>query len=103
MPNYGSNTTFLADELTQKVVSVSTSAVELFTGASRNPARQTLRAYNDSSRDVFIGPATVTSSGSTKGEILRAGESLTFSQLGDVGIYAITANGTASLIITELA
>jgi hypothetical protein len=103
MPNYGSSTTFLADEITQKVISVSTSAVELFTGVSRNSGRQSVRVYNDGSRTVFIGPSTVTSSGSTKGEQLQSGEAMTFSQLGDVGLYAITSGGTASLIITELA
>lgn len=103
MPNYGSSTTFLADELTQKVIPVSTSAVELFTGVSRNPARQSLRIYNDSSRTVFIGPTGVTSSGSTKGEQLLSGEAMTYVELGDVGVFAITAGGTASLIITELA
>jgi len=102
MPNYGSSTTFLADELTQKVISVGTSAVELFTGVSRNAARQVVRIYNDGNNACYIGPVGVTSSGSTKGEILQKQQSITY-VLGDVAIYAITASGTTSLIITELA
>ena len=102
MPNYGSSTTFLADELTQKVISVSTSATELFTGVSRNPARQTVRIYNDGDNACYIGPSGVTSSGSTKGELLQKKQWIIY-PIGDVGIYAITASSTTSLIITELA
>jgi hypothetical protein len=99
---YSSNTSYLFDELTQKVVSVSTTAVELFTGVSRNPKRQSIRIYNDGSTDCYIGPATVTASGSTKGEVLEKKNWMELT-IGDVGIYAITASGTTSLIVTELA
>jgi hypothetical protein len=103
MGTYNPNTNFLYDELTQKVQSVSSgSAVELFTGASRNPDRQVIRIYNDGNRTVYLGPATVTSSGPTKGEPLESGEAISYPG-GDSQLYAITNSGTTSLIITELA
>lgn len=90
------------DELTQASISVGTSQTELFTGGSRNARRQVIRVYNDGSNDCFIGPSGVTASGSTKGEKLVKGGSITYT-LGDVALYAITASGTTTLIITELA
>lgn len=102
MPNYGSSTTFLADEITQKVVSVSTSAVELFTGGVRNASRQMIRVYNDGSQICYLGPSGVTASGSAKGEALQKQQSITY-PIGDVGLFAITASGSTSLVITEVA
>lgn len=102
MSNYGSSTTFLSDELTQKVTSVSTTAVELFTGVSRNPERQIVRLRNDGNKRCYLGPVTVTSSGSTKGDFIEPGEVITWA-IGDVALYGITASGTTSIIITELA
>lgn len=100
--NYSANRTFLVDELTQKVTSVTTSATELFTGVSRNADRQIMRIYNDGGQTAFIGPSGVTSTGATKGEPLQKGESLEIT-IGNVAIFAITSSSTTSLIVTELA
>jgi len=100
--NYTANHTFLVDELTQKVTSVTTSATELFTGVSRNANRQIMRIYNDSNSTVFIGPTGVTASGSTRGEPILKEESLEIT-IGNVAIFGIVASGTADVIITELA
>jgi hypothetical protein len=102
MSNYNSDRTFLVDELTQKVVSVTASATELFTGVSRNPRRQVMRIYNDSTSTVFIGPTGVTASGATRGEPILKKESLEIT-IGNVAIFGIVASGTADVIITELA
>lgn len=102
MSNYSSNTSFLFDEYTQAKITATTTAVELFTGGSRNDRRQIVRIYNDGSRSVFIGPSGVTASGTTKGEELRKQEALTLT-LGNVGIFAITSSGTCDLIVSELA
>lgn len=87
---------------TSAVISVGTSAVELFTGGSRNANRQTIIIYNDSSNTIFIGPATVTESGSTKGYPIVKNQSVTVS-LGDVAIYAIAGSAGNSVIIQEMA
>lgn len=102
MTSYQPNPAIFADELTQKSVTVSTSATELFTGGSRNARRQIVRLYNDGSQDCYIGPSGVTASGSAKGEILRKSQSITY-QLGDVGIFGITASSSTTIIVTELA
>lgn len=99
---YSHNRADMVDELTQKSITVATSATELFTGGSRNAGRQVIRIYNDGSRSVFIGPSGVTASGTAKGEELRKHEALSLT-LGNVGIFAITSSGTCDLIISELA
>ena len=99
---YSGNEINFADEITQKSITVTTTATELFTGVSRNTARQVIRIYNDGSRSVFIGPTGVTSSGANKGEELPKQASMTMS-LGDVGLFAITNSSTCVLIVTELA
>jgi hypothetical protein len=102
MSNYNSDRSFLVDELTQKVVSVTTSATELFTGGSRNARRQVIRIYNDGNSVVYLGPLGVTSSGLNKGEPLQKNQSITYT-LGNEAIYAITDSSTSSVIVTELA
>lgn len=87
--------------LTSKVVAVSTSAVELFTGGSRSPVRQALFVYNDGSSPVYLGPATVTASGATKGIPLVKGQAASF-PIGNVAIFAIAASGSVDVIVQEL-
>ena len=99
---YNSNRIHLADELTQKSVTVTTSATELFTGGSRNAQRQLIRIFNDGTRACFIGPAGVAASGSAKGEELLKKQSMEI-VIGDVGLFAITSSSTTTVIVTELA
>lgn len=99
---YSNNTIHLRDEITQKSVTVTTSATELFTGGSRNTKRQVIRIYNDGSSDCYIGPTGVTASGAAKGEILQKKNWMTW-EIGDVGLFAITASGSTDIIVTELA
>lgn len=99
---YSTDNSFLFDELTQSVITVTTTATEVFTGGSRNANRQVVRIYNDGNNVCYIGPTGVTSSGATKGEPLQKAESLEIT-IGNVAIFAITSSSTTSLIVTELA
>ena len=100
--SYNSNTIHLRDEMTQKNVTVTTSATELFTGGSRNAKRQVVNLYNDGAQDCFIGPTGVTASGATKGTLLEKKNWMTW-EIGDVGIFAITDSSSTNIIVTELA
>ena len=99
---YNQNPAILADELTQKAVTVTTAATELFTGSSRNPKRQHIRLYNDGLETLYFGPAGVTASLATKGEPLLKKQWFS-GPTGDVGIFGVTASGTTSIIVTEWA
>ena len=99
---YSHNRADLVDELTQKSVTVTTSATELFTGGSRNASRQYVRIYNDGGEVCYVGPVGVTSSGSTKGEPLEKKQWMSI-EIGNVALYAITDSSTSVLIVTELA
>jgi hypothetical protein len=85
-------------------LSVGTSAVEAKVSANRLTGRQQILLHNDSeSKSVFIGPSTVTSSGSNKGIELRPGEFLQIPLGESVGLFLIAGSGTASIIVQELA
>lgn len=83
------------------VIAVTTSAVEAKVGLVRNPNRQIVIIYNDSSNDVFIGPLGVTSSGANKGIRLASRERAQITA-GDVGVYLIAASGSRNCIVQEL-
>ena len=100
--SYSGNRIHLTDELTQKSITVTTTATELFTGGSRNAARQVVRIYNDGNSVIYIGPSGVTASGANKGEALQKNQSITYS-LGNVALFAITASSSSVVIVTELA
>lgn len=91
-----------ATSYTSAVLTVGTSAVELFTGGSRNPRRQALLIYNDSSATVFLGPSTVTISGSTKGVPLLPSQSTAY-PAGDLAVYAIAGSASNAVLVQELA
>lgn len=87
---------------TSKRITISTSAVELFTGSSRNPNRQLITIYNDSSGIIYIGPSGVTTSGATKGYQIEKKQTVTMA-MGDVAIYAIAASAVGDITVQELA
>lgn len=87
---------------TSAVITVGTTAVELFTGGSRNAGRQAVTIYNDSNSTIYLGPSSVTVSGSTKGIPLVKAQFATF-ELGDVALYAIAGSAGNSVIVQELA
>lgn len=89
-------------QYTQKLITVGTVAVELFTGVSRNPNRQVISIYNDGSGTVFIGPLGVTAAGAAKGRQLSASQFTSF-EMGNAALYAIAGSGTRNLIVEEWA
>lgn len=99
---YGGTGSHRTDEFTQSAITVTTVPVELCTGGSRNPARYYIRIYNDGNTSCFIGPSGVTASGVSKGEELLKKQSMEL-ELGDVGLFAVTASSTTTIIVSELA
>jgi len=97
-PEYGD---VLEDVFVQKTVSVGTSATKLAVAANADPDRELIRIYNDSSSTVYIGPSTVTISGSTKGEPLLKKQWIELPFGPDLEVYGIVASGTADVIVTE--
>lgn len=91
-----------SDNLTQRAITVSSTAVELHTGVTRNPNRQVVRVFNDGNVVCYLGPSAVTASGATKGEELEPGEAISYTLAND-GLFAITLSGSTLLIVTELA
>lgn len=82
------------------VIAVGTTAVEIKTSPTRNSTRQSVNIYNDSNATVYLGPATVTTSGANKGLPLLKGQFISL-PLGDVGYFAIAASAGKNVIVTE--
>ncbi len=86
---------------TSSVVTVGTSAVEIYTGGSRDADRQLLMIYNDSNKTVYVGPTGVTTSGAAKGIPILKRDTLILA-IGDVGVYMIAASAGNDVIVQEL-
>jgi hypothetical protein len=97
-PEYGD---VLEDVFVQKVVSVGATATKLVVASSADPDREIVRIYNDSNSIVYIGPSTVTSSGTNKGEPLYKKQWIELPFGPDLEVYGIVASGTADVIVTE--
>lgn len=82
----------LNDAYVAGVISVSTSQVEAKVGASRLSVRETLRIFNNSQTTIYFGPSGVTS---TSGEPIFKNQWVNI-PIGDIGVYLITASGTAA-------
>lgn len=84
-----------------KAISVGTTQVEAFGGASvRLVNRQYVLVYNNDTTPVYFGPTGVTSSGTTKGVPLQPKQSVSMT-IGDQGLFLIAASGTVSCIVQE--
>ena len=79
-------------------VTITTTATEIKVGASREENRQMVIIYNNSNKTVFFGPAGVTIS--TGIPLLK--EQLVEIPLGDIGIFAIVASSTGTVIVQEI-
>jgi hypothetical protein len=88
----------LEDVLIQGVVTIGTTETELKVNASVDPDREVVRVYNSSNQTIYIGPTGVTSA---TGEPLRRRQSMEM-PIGTQGLFAITASGTADVIVWEL-
>lgn len=84
-------------------VSVTTTATRLDTAAeSDRPSGSALLLYNDGSVTVYVGGSAVTASGAKKGvPVLAASYGPSFQLAEDETLYAITASGTASVLVIE--
>jgi hypothetical protein len=87
----------------QTSLSVSGTAVEIRVGGTRLVGRQFVAIYNDSNVVVFTGPsASVSASGANKGLPLYRDQERVI-PIGDRAVYAITAGGSATLLVQEYA
>lgn len=84
----------------QQMQTVTTTAAAL--PASPLANRQNLLIQNTGSGSIFIGSATVTASGATKGVEIPKGGSLMVDAGPSNIIYALTAVGTADVVLWEL-
>ena len=82
-----------------KVISVGTSQVEAIGDVStRDPDRQLIVLYNDSSNTVYYGPNGVTTSGSTKGMPILKRQTVAFT-IGDQAVYLIAGSAGNDVIV----
>ena len=99
-PEYGD---VLEDVAEQGSVTVSTTPVELTVNGSPEIERELIRIYNDGPQVCFIGyTSSVSSSGTNKGERLARRQWIEFPFGPDLTVYAVTASGSTTLIISEL-
>lgn len=85
----------------QQVVSVTTTATALPTTALAN--RKTIMIQNDGAGPIFVGSATVTSTGATRGIRVNANGELSLDLGPAVTLYAIANAGTRDTIVLEAA
>lgn len=88
----------LEDIILQAVVTIGTTETELAVSGSPDPDREVVRVYNSSNQTIFVGPAGVTAS---TGEPLRRRQSMEM-PIGTQSLFAVTASGTADVIVWEL-
>jgi hypothetical protein len=80
-------------------VSVTTSEIEAKVGGSRLAGREALTITNKGTAKVYYGPTGVTS---TTGDVLEKDQFVSL-PMGDIGVFVITASGTATVIVQEMA
>lgn len=74
------------------VVAVSATQAEAKVNGTRNPLRQLVTLTNDNDTvEVYYGPTGVTTSGSTKGNVLWPRQEAAI-PIGDVGLFLIAAS-----------
>jgi hypothetical protein len=78
---------------------ITTTQSLLAVSASNNTDRQFIRIYNSGTQKIYIGTTGVTT---TTGEPLEKDQHITIAIRDNLSLYAITATGTASIIIWEL-
>lgn len=91
-----------SETVLQQVIALSTSATAIPT--TPLPGRQEIVIQNlDSSIVIYVGSATVTNSGATRGIKLTAGQSMVIAAGPGCELYAVAASGTPDCAILELA
>jgi hypothetical protein len=79
-----------------------TNTTAIFTAPTGIPRQTPITIYNGHSAAIFIGDATITTSGATIGRTLAAANSQTFYVNGGDVVYAVSAAGSAAgaIVIT---
>lgn len=73
-----------------------TNTTAIFTAPTSIPRQTPITIYNGHSAAIFIGDATITTSGATIGRTLAAANSQTFYVNGGDVVYAVSAAGSAA-------
>lgn len=89
----------MQDGYASGAVSVTTSQIEAKVGANRLSNREALTITNKGNAIVYYGPSGVSS---TSGDLLYKDQSVSL-PIGDLGVFLITASGTATVIVQEMA
>lgn len=79
---------------------VATTATTTATIVSNVAGRISVILRNDGSTDCFVGGSTVTATGTNKGMLLAAGETMTLDK-STAAVYAICASGSTSIVALE--
>lgn len=82
-------------------LTVGTSQVEAKVGATRDPERQLVILYNDSSNVVYYGPTGVSTSGVYKGFPLEKKQEVAV-PIGDLGVYLIADSASNYVLCQEI-
>lgn len=85
------------------VVSVGTVAVEAKVGGSTLSNRGLVKIYNNSSKTMYHGPATVTTSGANIGEPIVKGQTVYLPFGSSTKVYLIAATAANDAIVQEVA
>lgn len=87
----------------QQVVTVGTTAVALPTTALANRESMMIQNLGTNNRDIYIGSATVTSSGSTRGPVIGKGGFMTLDVGPNVSVYGIASGAGGEVAVLEMA
>ena len=83
------------------IITVGTTQVEIKVGTNRMVRREYVYIHNNSNPPIFIGKNGVTTSGSTKGDILYKDQFAYVRVDDDTPVYVIAASSNADVFIRE--
>ena len=83
------------------VVTVGTTQLEAKATGTRNPGRQAVMLYNDSSSIIYYGPSGVTVGGANRG-IPVFKKQVAVVPIGDIALYLIAGTASNDVIVQEL-
>jgi hypothetical protein len=87
----------------QQVVTVGTTAVALPTTALANRESIMIQNIGTNSRDIYIGSATVTSSGATRGILIGKGGFVTLDAGPNLAVYGIASGAGGEAAVLQMA
>jgi hypothetical protein len=87
----------------QQVVTVGTTAVALPSTALANRESMMIQNLGTNNRDIYVGSATVTSSGATRGPVIGKGGFMTLDVGPNVAVYGIASGAGGEVAVLEMA